>query len=831
MPYPIFIPGPTTNMSRPLRSPMQWPAFPDIPIYLEAADERATAKTYGTTPTTPTTPEIAPEALSHGRPTHLSPGRMTFHQPSPTDPSPTTTIQTSSDRSIIWPIPEPPPEIQQQQQPRRPALRFFPTERPRVRLDGIPTLQIPQMNEKTPINNTRPGLGIVNGFPKPPSIEISPPEKETNYSSPNIAQRIEEALWRYSASGNILKRWLLEVISWLFSAICMAAVIGVLIKLKDQPLSKWAPAEKAGLTLNAYISILSKLAGAALILPVSEALGQLKWSWFLENSKQMWDFEIFDNASRGPWGSLLLLIRTKGRALAALGALIMLCSLALDPFFQQVVDFPEVWVLQSTFSTIPRVANYRPRYFKEVYSGFEVQQIDQSMLPVIRPFFYDNGTLPVVFGNGTRPDIPLSCPTSNCTWPEYETLGVCSQCVDASNLLEFACRYTTIDWTANHTGPISPETTPNGTVCGYFLNDESGTSTLMSGYIVEGKEDSPSFGEALLVRTFPFTEMITKTPIMGGSVNFKHVRNPILDALIVSASNGSKSVYERKPPVAHECVLSWCVKTMKSSYDWGKYSEIVTKTYTNTTTGPFPWESILVDLESGETGTFIIFDQDIVIEHQNSSDNFSSIVEFNTTYKVDNTTAANVMYIFEDMFPSYYTETGGKSVLRYKDAVDGPSFRNLDFNPWLAPNNLNLHMERLASAMTNVIRSEVDSKETLQGDAYNMENFISVRWEWLTLPLGLLFISLIFLAATVTKSALERDRVGVWKTSAYATLLYGLPDEMTQKITRSSSTGTPRAKAKELKVKLQQHGWRVSGNLFSPFTPKPRVNQPPPGWI
>jgi hypothetical protein len=218
--------------------------------------------------------------------------------------------------------------------------------------------------------------------------------------SANIAQRIEETLWRYSASGNILKRWLLEVISWLFSAVCMAAVIGVLIHLKDEPLTKWTLAEKTGLTLNAYISILSKMAGAALILPVSEALGQLKWSWFLEHSKQMWDFEIFDNASRGPWGSLLLLIRTKMRALAAVGALIMLCSLALDPFFQQVVDFPDRWALQNTFSAIPRVINYDPPYLPEYFNGFETTVYDQALEPVVQQFFYENGTQPVPFGNG-----------------------------------------------------------------------------------------------------------------------------------------------------------------------------------------------------------------------------------------------------------------------------------------------------------------------------------------------------------------------------------------------------------------------------------------------
>jgi hypothetical protein len=406
MPYPISIPGNLSTSARSPRSPSLWPAFPGIPIYLEAHDERATAKTYGTTPTTPTTPEIAPQ-----RPTHLSPAPAYEPQPSPIDPSPTTTIQTSSDRSVIWPIPEPPPEIQHEQ-PRRPALRFFPQQRPRVRLDGAPSLQIPQIripqiDEKTPISSIHPGLGITNGPPKPPSIEISAPAGEDVEQCPNLAERIEKRLYQYSISGNIVKRWLLEIVSWTFSAVCMTAVIAVLIYLKDDPLSKWSLAEKTGLTLNAYISVLSKMAGAALILPVSEALGQLKWSWFQQNSKQMWDFEIFDNASRGPWGSVLLLLRTKGKALAALGAMITLCMMALDPFFQQVVDFPDRWALQETPSRIPTTTRYEPGLPKVFIEGAEIVSDDSDMFLVVNKFAYGNGTQPVPFGNGTRPDIPL----------------------------------------------------------------------------------------------------------------------------------------------------------------------------------------------------------------------------------------------------------------------------------------------------------------------------------------------------------------------------------------------------------------------------------------
>jgi hypothetical protein len=391
-------------MTRSQRSPQPWPAYPDIPIYLEARDERATAKSYGTTPTTPTTPDI----LTHQRPNLLNPSLVVGLQPSLVDTSPTTTIQTSSDRSAIWPIAEPTPEIQYEQRSRRPTLHFFPTQRPRVRLESIPTLQIPQINEKTPIGSIQPGLGITDGPPKPPSIEISAPAgEEEPERSDNIAERIEKRLYQYSISGNIVKRWLLEIVSWTFSAVCMIAVIIVLIYFKDEPLKKWTLTDKTHLTLNAYMSILSKMAGASLILPVSEALGQLKWSWFQQNSKQMWDFEIFDNASRGPWGSLLLLVRTKGKALAALGAMITLCMMALDPFFQQVVNFPDRWALQDTPSKIPMTTRYVPGLGNIFREGVKTAGSDEDMALVLDKYSYGNGTQPVPFGNGTRPDIPL----------------------------------------------------------------------------------------------------------------------------------------------------------------------------------------------------------------------------------------------------------------------------------------------------------------------------------------------------------------------------------------------------------------------------------------
>ncbi|KAH6632986.1 hypothetical protein C7974DRAFT_163104 [Boeremia exigua] len=833
MPYPISTPGQASAS----RNGKQWPAFPGIPIFLETHDERTAPKSYGTTPTTPTTPEI----LTHGRPAPSDPAYLTARDDSSLQHSPTTTIQTSSARSSVWPLPEPAPEVQQPKDQARPSLRFFPTQRPRIQLGSVPTLQIPQMphmpqvDEKTPINFFHPGLGIWNGGEKPPSVEITPPLDEKvekiEEETPNLAERIEQRLFQYSISGNIVKRWLLELVSWVFSALCMAAIIGVLIYLQDDKLSNWTLDKRTGLTLNAYISVLSKMAGAALILPVSEALGQLKWSWFLQHSKQMWDFEIFDNASRGPWGSLLLLIRTKGRALAALGALITLGLMTLDPFFQQVVDFPDRWALQDAPASVPWTERFETGDIS-VYSEDALwATADSDVGLVASKFFYGNGTQPIPFGNGTRPDIPLSCPTSNCTWPAYDTLGVCSECADVSNYLTYACVNGTVDWTSNLTGGYNVDNSyPNATMCGYFLNFTGELTTMMSGYLLEPETSEP--GEALLVRTLPMVTVFDKTPVYGnGSIMFPDVRDPIADVLIVSAADGTaSSVYRHEAPLAQECVISWCVKTIKSSYDWGEYNEEVLETRINTTAGPFPWQTMALDPSIEATnGTQIFFADDIHI-HVNSTDANSTMKSYGTS----NNTAYSIMVVFDDMFPSFYTakDASAEPVLRFWTWKDGPAYtQHPIFNPWLAPNNISSHVGRLATAMTNVIRSKT-GKKWIDGHSYSMENYVAVRWEWLTLPLGLLMMSLIFLAATVFKSAHEREQVGVLKNSAILTLLHGIPDNMRGKLTRSTSKGTPRAKAKELKVRLHPNlGWRVSGNVFSPMISRAPKAQPPPGWI
>jgi len=368
----------------------------------------------------------------------------------------------------------------------------------------------------------------------------SAPEEKTPL---DLVQRLERKLAEYNGSQNFIKRWLFEITSWLVSALCMGAVIIIYARIGGKEMVH----SEQLLTL---VSLFGKIASAALIIPTSEALGQLKWNWF-QKSNAMWDFEIFDKASRGPWGAALLLFRTKGRSLAALGALLIVLLLAIDTFFQQVVTYPDGWAPENSSSSIPIVRNYQPPFQTFFKAGIEQGQIDRFTSSLVQSYFYGNGSQPVLFGNGTRPDIPLSCPSSRCEWPEYDTLATCSSCEEVSESLDitYACLNTTIEWTANWEGPLADVPQPNGIVCGHFLNITSSAPILLSGYVAQAQEYANTTGEALLVRTIPLADFDTRDPYYGnGSISFKHIRYPIFDFLVASAVNGTESVYRNEPP-------------------------------------------------------------------------------------------------------------------------------------------------------------------------------------------------------------------------------------------------------------------------------------------
>lgn len=110
------------------------------------------------------------------------------------------------------------------------------------------------------------------------------------------------------------------------------------------------------ITINSLISVFATISQMAMMMPVVECISQLKWLWFVRKQK-LADFDAFDEASRGPTGSLMLLGKIGLTHLASLGALIAILSIAFGAFAQQVVTYPLRQEPTGTAST-PMVLNY-----------------------------------------------------------------------------------------------------------------------------------------------------------------------------------------------------------------------------------------------------------------------------------------------------------------------------------------------------------------------------------------------------------------------------------------------------------------------------------------
>jgi hypothetical protein len=100
--------------------------------------------------------------------------------------------------------------------------------------------------------------------------------------------------------------WLFEVLSLALAATILVAVIIVLARLDG----KHSPTI-GSLTLNAMIAIAATSFRLFLMVPVATCLGQITWTWLHSGHRALADVITIDMASRGPIGSLELLLKFK----------------------------------------------------------------------------------------------------------------------------------------------------------------------------------------------------------------------------------------------------------------------------------------------------------------------------------------------------------------------------------------------------------------------------------------------------------------------------------------------------------------------------------------
>jgi hypothetical protein len=80
------------------------------------------------------------------------------------------------------------------------------------------------------------------------------------------------------------------------------------------------------------------------------------------------------------------LFSDEGRSLAALGVLLLRLLLAIDTFFQQVVELSTWWVLEVKQSMLAFTTRYNPRIRKVYLEEVEIVSDDREMFRTVEAF-------------------------------------------------------------------------------------------------------------------------------------------------------------------------------------------------------------------------------------------------------------------------------------------------------------------------------------------------------------------------------------------------------------------------------------------------------------
>ncbi|RYP65344.1 hypothetical protein DL770_009017 [Monosporascus sp. CRB-9-2] len=135
----------------------------------------------------------------------------------------------------------------------------------------------------------------LNGIPTPPS-RSNPASTEHN-ESPKI-----------QSAASLLRWWWLDILALATALASFATIIKILLAYDGKFQDAW-PSDI--LTINGLVAILATICRGAFMVTVAPVLSQEKWNRFSDfrnlRYRELEDFALFDEASRGAWRSLQLL--------------------------------------------------------------------------------------------------------------------------------------------------------------------------------------------------------------------------------------------------------------------------------------------------------------------------------------------------------------------------------------------------------------------------------------------------------------------------------------------------------------------------------------------
>ncbi|KAJ5611216.1 hypothetical protein N7510_007935 [Penicillium lagena] len=343
-----------------------------------------------------------------------------------------------------------------------------------------------------------------------------------------------------------------------------------------------------------------------MLVPISTCLGQFKWKQNIGQEQtpvQLYHFDMLDKASRGPWGALEVLWHMPG-SLPMAGAILMILSLAIDPFSQQILAFPSREVV---------ARNEKTSFIQDYKENFNYD----NQLPT-------DPTLQIAILNGLAQSYdPLEprCSTPNCTFPDFATLGVCSHCMDVTEKSIQSCH------------------SSNGTSMGIFLSTPINCSYTSP----NGLQIKPDY---LSMSSTTDSLTISHKPWYSNTSGVEFSRDPIssdfvslLSAQYFSDTNWTsvnRNEFEPKPTLT-ECSVYPCEK------------QFTNVTYLNSdTVVPNPSQSQRLVPDSGWSLSDVSAGTVTYLQYRPVKG--AATYSENSNYTIDKSTISNMIPYLADLF-------------------------------------------------------------------------------------------------------------------------------------------------------------------------------------
>ncbi|KAF2966525.1 hypothetical protein GQX73_g7072 [Xylaria multiplex] len=188
-----------------------------------------------------------------------------------------------------------------------------------------------------------------------------------------------------------------------------------------------------------------------MLVPIASCISQLKWYHFSIRERRLTHLELFDSASRGPWGALVFLCSLRAPAIPAFAlACVTIIALGIEPSTQQIIHvLSREAPLNNVTSSIGRADSYQSKGFSSnsdqwvnffgTANNTDVVSLEAALL---------NGAS----GTVGRPTFSCPSPASRCTYDDFSTLGFCASTINMTENTSSSCQtspgaYTYIDCT------------------------------------------------------------------------------------------------------------------------------------------------------------------------------------------------------------------------------------------------------------------------------------------------------------------------------------------------------------------------------------------------